>query len=220
VKRVISVGPGASGKSTLAARLGEITGLPVIEPGKLFWRPGLAPAPHDEQVAIQRQLVAHESWITDGDPGPRDLIDVRLRAADAVVFPDFSPLRCVWRAIRRSPERAGFRRWLLAYRRRSRPPLRQAIAAHVGDADIHVLATPRAVRRFVARIASGTQVRLDGLEDTDRALKSSSPGKSCGSRHERVSAEAACEILHKALPRKRHGRGYQAAAARGARFAA
>jgi hypothetical protein len=33
--------------------------------------------------------------------------------------------------------------------------LRQAIAAHVGDADLYVLPTQRAVRRFTAKIASG-----------------------------------------------------------------
>ena len=38
---MIVVGPGAAGKSTLAACLGEITGLPVIELDKLFWRPDL-----------------------------------------------------------------------------------------------------------------------------------------------------------------------------------
>ena len=64
--------------------------------------------------------------------------------------------RCAWRAVRRSRERADFWWWLLAYRRRSRPLLLQAIAAHAGDAEIYVLQTPRAVRRFVARIASGT----------------------------------------------------------------
>jgi nicotinamide riboside kinase len=31
VQRVVILGPGASGKSTLAVRLGQITGLPVIE---------------------------------------------------------------------------------------------------------------------------------------------------------------------------------------------
>ena len=39
MKRVIVVGPGAAGKTTLAARLAEITGLPVIELYKLFWQP-------------------------------------------------------------------------------------------------------------------------------------------------------------------------------------
>ena len=106
MKRVVVVGPGAAGKSTLAARLGEITRRPVIELDKLFWQPSLAPRPQEEWVAIQRRLVAQESWIMDGELGPCDVIDVRLHAADAIVFLDFSPFRCAWRAIRRSPERA------------------------------------------------------------------------------------------------------------------
>jgi hypothetical protein len=85
MKRVIIVGPGAAGKSTLAARLGGITGLPVIELDKLFWRPGLAPTPRDEWAVIQRRLAAQESWIMDGDLGPYDVLDVRLHAADAIV---------------------------------------------------------------------------------------------------------------------------------------
>jgi hypothetical protein len=91
----------------------------------------------------------------DGDLGPYDVLDVRMQAADTIVFLDFSPVRCAWRAIRRSPERADFWRWLLTYRRRSRPLIRQAIAAHAGNADVHVLPTPRAVRHFVATINSG-----------------------------------------------------------------
>ena len=156
MKRVIVVGPGAAGKTTLAARLAEITGLPVIELDKLFWQRGLAATPPGEWAAIQRTLTAQETWIMDGDLGPYDVIDVRLQAADTIVFLDFSPARCAWRAIRRSRERADFWWWLLTYRRRSRPLVLQAIAAHASDAEIHVLPTPRAVRRFVARIASGT----------------------------------------------------------------
>ena len=40
VRRVVILGPGASGKSTLAVRLGQITGPPVIELDQRFWRPG------------------------------------------------------------------------------------------------------------------------------------------------------------------------------------
>jgi hypothetical protein len=76
VKRVIVAGPGAAGKSTLAACLGEITRLPVIELDKLFWRPGLAPTPREEWAAIQRQFAARDSWIMDGDLGPYDVINV------------------------------------------------------------------------------------------------------------------------------------------------
>jgi len=40
MKRVVIIGPGASGKSTLAGQLGEIAGLRVVELDKIFWRPG------------------------------------------------------------------------------------------------------------------------------------------------------------------------------------
>jgi hypothetical protein len=90
------------------------------------------------------------------DLGPYDVLDVRVQAADTVVFLDFSLLRCAWRAIRRSRERGDFWRWLFTYRRRSRPLLLRAIAAHAGDADIHVLPTPRAVRQFLTQAASDT----------------------------------------------------------------
>jgi hypothetical protein len=94
VKRVIITGPGAAGKSALAVRLGEITRLPVIELDKLFWRPGLTATPRDQWAAVQRELAAHESWIMDGDLGPYDVLDVRLQAADTIVFLDFSSARC------------------------------------------------------------------------------------------------------------------------------
>lgn len=77
----------------------------------------------------------------DGDLGPREVIDVRLRAADTVIFLDCSLVRCVWRAIRRSRERVDFWRRLLAYRRQSRPILMQAIAIHTAKADSTSFAT-------------------------------------------------------------------------------
>jgi hypothetical protein len=151
VRRVVIVGPGAAGKSVLAARLGAITGLPVIELDKCFWQPGPTPTPRSQWAAIQRELVQPQSWIMDGDLGPYDVTDVRFEAADTIVFLDFPRFRCTWRAIRRSRERADFWRWLWTYRSRSRPQILQAIGAQAGRAHVHVLSTPRAVRGFVAQ---------------------------------------------------------------------
>src|SRR5437588_1268359 len=130
MKRVVIVGRGASGKSTLARRLADITGLPVIEVDKIFWRPGLIATPRERWIVMQEKLVAGDRWIMDGDLGPYDAAEVRLRAADTIIFLDFSLVRCAWRAIRRSCEHADFWRWLLAYRYQSRPILRAAIASH------------------------------------------------------------------------------------------
>jgi adenylate kinase family enzyme len=112
MRRVVILGRGASGKSTLARRLGEVTGLPVIELDKVFWRAGLLVTPLDQWVVQQERLVAEDGWIMDGDLGPYDAVEVRLRAADTIILLDFSLIRCAWRAVRRSRERADFWRWL------------------------------------------------------------------------------------------------------------
>jgi len=154
MKRVVILGRGASGKSTLAVSLGEITGLPVIELDKVFWQPGLVVRRRDQWVAIQERLVAEERWIMDGDLGPYDAVEIRLRAADTILFLDFSLLRCAWRAIRRSRERADFWWWLLTYHWRGRPILMEAMASHAVDADLHTFRSPEALRRFVAEVAA------------------------------------------------------------------
>jgi adenylate kinase family enzyme len=152
MKRLVILGRGASGKSTLARCLCEITGLPLIELDKVFWQPGLAATSRDQWVAAQEKLVEQERWIMDGDLGHYDAVEVRLRAADTIIFLDFSLVRCAWRALRRSRERTDFWRWLLAYRRQSRPILMRAIANHASSAELLVLCDPKDVRRFIADI--------------------------------------------------------------------
>jgi uridine kinase len=152
MKRVVIIGPGASGKSTLAVRLGEITGLHVIELDKVFWRPGLAATPRNQWVKVQQTLIEEDEWIMDGDLGPYDAVEVRLRAADTIIFLDCSLVRCAWRALRRSSERADFWLWLLRYRRHSRPGLLEMIANHEANATVHVLRDPGALGRFVVDV--------------------------------------------------------------------
>jgi adenylate kinase family enzyme len=157
MRRVVILGPGASGKSTVAIHLSEITGLPVIELDKLFWRPGLVATPRDQWVKVQERLVGENGWIIDGDLGPYDAVEVRLHAADTIIFLDFSLVRCAWRAIRRSRERADFWLWLLRYRRQSRPFLMEAMANYAAHATLHVLRNPEAIRRlFTDLVCSDT----------------------------------------------------------------
>ena len=40
MERVMIIGCGGAGKSTLARQLGEVTGLPVVHLDKLFWKSG------------------------------------------------------------------------------------------------------------------------------------------------------------------------------------
>jgi adenylate kinase family enzyme len=138
--------------------LGDITGLPVIEMDKIFWRPGLIATSREEWAAMQERLAAGNRWIMDGDLGPYDALEIRLRAADTIILLDFSLVRCAWRAIRRSRERADFWRWLLAYRYQSRPILRAAIAKYAPNAALHVFRSPKALGQFVVDEAAARPV--------------------------------------------------------------
>jgi adenylate kinase family enzyme len=155
VNRVVVLGRGGAGKSALAARLGLLTGLPVIELDKHFWSGDLTPLPMDKWKALQRNLISADRWILDGDLGPYDAPEVRLNAADTIIVLDFALWRCAWRAARRSRENFAFWRWLISYRRRSLPTLMAAIAIHARDAEIYLLRKPRDVRKLVAQVNEG-----------------------------------------------------------------
>jgi len=153
MKRVVILGRGASGKSTLARRLGHITGLPVIELDKIFWQAGLIATPRQRWVLVQEKIVAEDRWIIDGDLGHYDAVEVRLQAADTIILLDFSLPRCALRAIRRSGERPDFWFLLIAYRYQNLPILREAISKYAQKAAFHVFRDPRAMDRFVAHVS-------------------------------------------------------------------
>jgi adenylate kinase family enzyme len=151
MNRVVILGRGGAGKSTLASRLGAATGLPVFELDKYFWPEDLTAIPKDRWAMIQRRLVSEPAWILDGDLGPYDVLEVRLAAADTVIVLDFPVWRCAWRALRRSRENIAFWRWMIGYRHSSLPLVTAAIAEHSSHADIRVLRNPRDVEKLLAQ---------------------------------------------------------------------
>lgn len=153
---MVILGRGGAGKSTLARRLGEVTGLAVVELDKLFWQPGLTATDDARWAACQRELVQRHAWIMDGDLGPYDsALASRLRAADTIIILDFAFSRCAWRTVRRGPERADYWRWVWSYRTRGLPGLMRTITAEAPHASVHVLRNPRMVERFVAGLRPG-----------------------------------------------------------------
>jgi adenylate kinase family enzyme len=111
MRRIAIIGSGGAGKSTLARRLGEITGLPVIHLDREFWRPGWTETPKPEWRSRVEELVEGDGWIIDGNFG--GTMEIRLAAADTVVFLDFPRVLCTFRAIKRA----------VTYRNRTRPDM-------------------------------------------------------------------------------------------------
>ncbi|MFF5033748.1 P-loop NTPase family protein [Nocardia salmonicida] len=155
MQRIVILGRGGAGKSTLARRLGAAIELPVIELDQHFWPPDLTPLPLDQWRPIQQRLTDAEGWILDGDLGPFDALEVRLETADTIVLLDFPLWICAWRALRRSRENLAFWRWLIGYRRHSLPVITTAIADHAPHATLRLLRHPDDVERFLAEIRDG-----------------------------------------------------------------
>ena len=109
-RRVAVLGCGGSGKSWLCARLGERLGLPVYGLDALYFGQGWTRASEEEFEARQRELVARPAWVIDGNHART--AEIRLAAAEVVVFLDRSTASCLWglarrRMVRRGPPRPG-----------------------------------------------------------------------------------------------------------------
>jgi adenylate kinase family enzyme len=99
MKRVLIIGSGGAGKSTLARRLGRETGIEVIHLDKLYWRPNWTEPSKDEWKRTVSAELAKDSWIIDGNFG--GTMEMRLKACDAVVFLDLPRAVCLGRVLKR-----------------------------------------------------------------------------------------------------------------------
>ena len=166
MKRVIIIGCGGAGKSTLAQKLGQKTGLPVVHLDKLFWKPGWVERTPEEFDPIILREIEKEEWIMDGNFN-RTLPE-RLRRCDTVIYMDFSRFACLLGVLKRvlttygkvrpdmgegCPERMDldFLKWVWNYNKEKREPnyslLNEAIHAQT-----IVLKNRRSVRRFLKSV--------------------------------------------------------------------
>ena len=173
MERIAIIGPGGAGKSTLARRLGEVTGLPLIHLDREHWRPGWVEPPREEWERRVSELAAGDRWIIDGNYG--GTMEARLARADTVVFLDFGRLRCLQGAITRRvryrnrtrPDMTAgcderltwqYLKWIWDYRRTRRPSILSLLAAAgAQERGVAILRDRAQVERFVRRVASGNE---------------------------------------------------------------
>ena len=179
MRRVLVIGSGGAGKSTLAAGIAERTGLPLIHLDACYWRAGWVETPAAEWRATVARLTAGEAWVMDGNYG--GTLDARLSACDTVIFLDLPRLVCVWGIVSRwlrwrgrtrpdltagCPERMSweFVRWVWTYPAERRPTVLARLRAlqRAGETRVIVARSRREARGLPARLAQERESAAGG----------------------------------------------------------
>ncbi len=167
MKRILVIGTGGSGKTTVARWLAERTGLPLIHLDALYWRAGWQPTPAEEWRGKVRQLASRAAWIIDGNYG--GTLDLRLEACDTVVFLDLPRILCLWRVLKRQvrhfrqarPELPpscrerlswAFLMWIWTYPSRRRGDVLRRLAAVAQRKRVVILRSSAAIDTFLATV--------------------------------------------------------------------
>ncbi|MFX3635169.1 MAG: DNA topology modulation protein [Candidatus Pristimantibacillus sp.] len=167
MKKIVVIGSGGSGKSTLARKIGDITKLPVYHLDALYWRSGWVATPHEEWDSVQRNLIQLDEWIIDGNYGRT--LDIRMEAADTIVFFDLSRWVTTYRVLKRRvmyhgrsrpdltegcPEKLDmeFVRWVWNFRRDKRPAIVDKLNYYSNTKKIITLQSNSDVRQFTAQL--------------------------------------------------------------------
>lgn len=166
MERIMIIGCGGAGKSTLARQLGEKTGLPVVHLDKLFWKPGWESLSQEEFDQVHQEAISRERWIIDGNFDRT--IPQRLSRCDTVLYLDFSRWACVMGVAKRvlttygtvredmgegCPERFDleFLKWVWDFNKNKRQKNYRLLEEAEG-VEVIILKNRREVKRFLASL--------------------------------------------------------------------
>lgn len=166
--RIAILGCGGSGKTVLARRLAERLGLTVTNLDALYYDDTWSALPQDKFAAIQRELVAADRWLIEGNYA--STLPIRLARADTVIFLDLPALTCLWGiAQRRWHYRGGqhadgvydritrsFVKYILGYRRTMRPRVNTLVAEHGRHVQYLQFTSRRRANQFLRQLDATT----------------------------------------------------------------
>ncbi len=167
MRKIVLIGSGGAGKSTLARQLGEELKIDVYHLDALFWKPNWVSVPKDDQRKIQNKLVEKEEWIIDGNYG--GTMEIRLNAADTIIFLDIQRTICVYRAFKRilqyrnktRPDMGegckerfdlNFLKWIWNYPKTKRPEILKKLNQISKDQRVIILKSPKEVKQFLKKV--------------------------------------------------------------------
>lgn len=92
-KKILIIGCGGCGKSTLAKQMGKLFDIPVVHLDKLYWLPNWVERNFDEFDALVTKELKKDNWIIDGNYSRT--LETRLQYADLCIFLDYPTELCL-----------------------------------------------------------------------------------------------------------------------------
>jgi len=175
MRKVAVFGNAGAGKSTLARRLAEATGLSLYPIDKIQWRAGGDPVPREEYLKQHADLLTRDQWVIDGYGCTASAWE-RFAAADTLVYVDLPLLTLHWWVTKRFikslfktpegwPDRSPI--WsstVSSYRvlwpchRHLTPKYRQLVAEMSASKRVHHLKSAREIKAFLQAVKREQQV--------------------------------------------------------------
>jgi adenylate kinase family enzyme len=173
MRKVVIIGYGGAGKSMLARALGAILAVEVIHLDRYFWHPGWVETPRERWREVVKELVARDAWVMDGNYS--STMDIRMPAADTIIFMDVPRWRCLWRVTIRliryrgksrpdlplgCPEKLdwAFLKWIWDFPKSHRPEFAKLFAEHALGRTIVIIRSPREVGALLTALRQGRPV--------------------------------------------------------------
>jgi adenylate kinase family enzyme len=165
MKKILVIGSGGAGKSTLAHQLGQMLNIEVLHLDKFYWQPGWVEMPKSEWLKTVEELLSRNAWIMDGNYS--GTLDIRIEACDTIIFLDMARTLCLWRVLKRvlmyrnqsRPDMAegcrerfslDFILWIWNYSSRTRPKIVRMLESNHEEKKIVWLRSQSDVKRFLA----------------------------------------------------------------------
>ena len=99
--KIAIIGYSGAGKSTLAEKLSNYYSIPKLHMDTLQFQPGWQDSDREWMLGEMKDfLTKHEAWVIDGNYS-WCYYKERMQEADQIIFLNFSPLSCLFRAFKR-----------------------------------------------------------------------------------------------------------------------
>lgn len=99
-RNIMVLGCSGAGKSVLARRVAEITGLRLIHMDYFYFEPNWTVRNEDDIVARVVESIAEDGWVFDGNHA--ETFDLRAEKSDVIIWVNIPRWRCLFNALCRT----------------------------------------------------------------------------------------------------------------------